>query len=62
MREKPCPGGQKIATDLGINEKTNAVICYVIAGVLLGIAGCVYISKIRDSHTGNGAVGVHPIS
>jgi ribose transport system permease protein len=38
-------GGQKIATDLGINEKTNAVICYVIAGVLLGIAGCVYISK-----------------
>ena len=37
--------GQKIATDLGVNEKKNAVICYVIAGVLLGIAGCVYISK-----------------
>lgn len=37
--------GQKIATDLGVNEKKNAVICYVIAGVLLGLAGCVYISK-----------------
>lgn len=37
--------GQKIAVDVGINEKKNAVICYVLAGALLGIAGCVYISK-----------------
>lgn len=37
--------GQKIAVDMGINEKKNAVICYAIAGALLGIAGCVYISK-----------------
>ena len=37
--------GQKIAVDMGINEKKNAVICYVIAGALLGIAGCIYISK-----------------
>lgn len=37
--------GQKIAVDMGINEKRNAVICYAIAGALLGIAGCVYISK-----------------
>lgn len=37
--------GQKIATDLGVNEKKNAVICYVVAGMLLGAAGCVYISK-----------------
>lgn len=42
---KALASGQKIATDVGINEKKNAVICYVIAGVLLGIAGCVYISK-----------------
>ncbi len=37
--------GQKISTDVGINEKKNAVICYIIAGVLLGLAACVYISK-----------------
>lgn len=37
--------GQKIAVDIGINEKRNAVLCYVIAGVLLGIAACMYLSK-----------------
>ena len=37
--------GQKIAVDIGVNEKKNAVICYVIAGVLLGIAACMYLSK-----------------
>lgn len=37
--------GQKIAVDVGVNEKRNALACYIIAGVLLGIAGCVYISK-----------------
>jgi ribose transport system permease protein len=42
---KALASGQKIATDVGINEKKNAVICYVISGILLGIAGCVYISK-----------------
>lgn len=42
---KSLASGQKISTDVGINEKSNAVICYVIAGLLLGIAGCVYISK-----------------
>ncbi len=37
--------GQKITTDVGVNEKKNAVICYVIAGVLLSLAMLVYISK-----------------
>ena len=37
--------GQKIAVDIGVNEKLNAVLCYVIAGVLLGIAACMYLSK-----------------
>jgi ribose transport system permease protein len=37
--------GQKIALDIGIKEKTNALGCYVIAGALLGIAGCIYLSK-----------------
>ena len=38
-------GGQKIAVDVGIREKKNAVYCYVIAGAMLGCAGCVYLSK-----------------
>lgn len=42
---KAIATGQKIATDVGIDEKRNAFTCYVIAGALLGIAGCVYISK-----------------
>lgn len=42
---KSLASGQKIATDVGVDEKKNAVICYLIAGALLGIAGCVYISK-----------------
>lgn len=37
--------GQKIATDVGVNEKKNALICYIVAGALLGLAGVVYISK-----------------
>lgn len=37
--------GQKIAVDIGINEKRNAVACYVIAGALLGIAACMYLSR-----------------
>ena len=42
---KSLSTGQKISVDVGINEKKNAVMCYVIAGVLLGIAGCMFISK-----------------
>ena len=38
-------GGQKIAVDVGIREKNNAVYCYVIAGMMMGLAGCVYLSK-----------------
>ena len=38
-------GGQKIAVDVGIREKNNAVYCYIIAGVMMGLAGCVYLSK-----------------
>lgn len=42
---KALAGGQKVTTDVGINEKKNAVACYMISGALLGVAGCVYISK-----------------
>lgn len=38
-------GGQKIAVDVGIREKNNAVYCYMIAGLMMGLAGCVYLSK-----------------
>lgn len=37
--------GQKNAVDVGINENRNAVTCYVIAGVLLALAGAVYVSQ-----------------
>jgi ribose transport system permease protein len=37
--------GQKVAVDVGINEKRNAVACYVIAGVLLGLAATIYLSR-----------------
>ncbi len=36
---------QAIAVNVGINEKKNAVICYVISGVLLGIAAILYVSQ-----------------
>jgi len=37
--------GQKISNDVGINEKRNVIICYILAGMLLGVAACVYVSK-----------------
>ena len=45
LHRSALASGQKIATDGGINEKANALICYIIAGALLGLAGVVYISK-----------------
>ncbi|MEG1755194.1 MAG: hypothetical protein RRZ24_04975 [Clostridia bacterium] len=42
---KALRGGQKIAVDIGINEKKNAVWCYAIAGALLALAAVVYLSK-----------------
>ena len=45
FRSRMLRSGQKIAVEIGINEKRNAVLCYVIAGVLLGIAACMYLSK-----------------
>lgn len=37
--------GQKNAVDVGINEKRNAVACYILAGVLMGAAGMIYLSQ-----------------
>jgi len=36
--------GQELAVSVGVNEKTNTVMCYVIAGVCLGAAGIINIS------------------
>ena len=37
--------GQKISIETGINEKINALICYVIAGGLMGLAATIYLSR-----------------
>ncbi|MDR1533333.1 MAG: hypothetical protein LBS62_14330 [Clostridiales bacterium] len=36
--------GQKIAVDTGLNEKSNALICYVICGALIAVVGFLRIS------------------
>lgn len=44
--------GQSIAVDMGINEKTNAVICYIISGGLMGVVGAInlaYTGTVRMS-------------
>lgn len=36
--------GQEVAVNTGINEKSNALVCYAIAGALLGVAGILNMS------------------
>jgi len=42
---KSLQSGQKNAVEVGVNEKRNAVACYVLAGALMGCAGAVFISQ-----------------
>ena len=37
--------GQKNAVEVGVNENTNAVICYIIAGAMLACAGVLFLCK-----------------
>jgi ribose transport system permease protein len=37
--------GQHISVNTGINEKSNAVLCYVVCGALCGIAGALTLSR-----------------
>ncbi len=37
--------GQKNAVEVGVNEKTNSVICYIIAGGLMACAGVLFLCK-----------------
>lgn len=46
---KALLSGQKVAVNTGINEKKNALICYTIAGMLMGAQGFV-------AATNNGAI------
>jgi len=36
--------GQAIAVNIGVNEKKNTVICYLIAGALMAVAGVISLS------------------
>lgn len=38
--------GQKLAVDVGINEKVNAIICYAIGGFTMAAAGVVNLSVL----------------
>lgn len=37
--------GQKNAVEVGVNEKTNSLICYVIAGAMMACAGVLFLCK-----------------
>ena len=36
--------GQLLAVNNGVNEKKNVIGCYVLSGVLIGIAGAIYVA------------------
>ncbi|HHV13740.1 MAG TPA: sugar ABC transporter permease [Clostridiales bacterium] len=57
---KTLLSGQKVAVNIGIKEKTNAILCYIISGGLMGVVGF-----ITATNTGNiqialnfGSIGV----
>ena len=37
--------GQKNAVEVGVNEKTNSVVCYIIAGAMMACAGVLFLCK-----------------
>ena len=41
-------GGQAIAVSIGINEKLNTVICYLLAGALMAVAGVISLSILGN--------------
>lgn len=41
-------GGQAIAVSIGINEKHNTVICYLLAGALMAAAGVISLSILGN--------------
>lgn len=52
---------QLIATNIGVNEKRNTILCYVLCGVFLGVASCINVSMkgtIEASSTFNNNMGM----
>lgn len=41
-------GGQAIAVNIGVNEKLNTVICYLLAGMLMAAAGVISLSILGN--------------
>ncbi|MBO5976599.1 MAG: hypothetical protein J6P94_05440, partial [Oscillospiraceae bacterium] len=37
--------GQKNAVEVGVNEKSNSVVCYIIAGAMMACAGVLFLCK-----------------
>lgn len=37
--------GQKNAVEVGVNEKTNSLVCYIIAGAMMACAGVLFLCK-----------------
>lgn len=50
--------GQHISVNTGINEKSNAVLCYVACGALCGIAGALTLSRTGSA---SAALGLNTI-
>ena len=46
--------GQRVAVNTGIREVPNALICYVVAGALMGIVG--FLNAARSSNINGGAL------
>jgi len=53
--------GQGIAVSLGVDESTNAFICFLICGICAGVAGCLYLSisgAMKSSPLYNNSMGM----
>jgi ribose transport system permease protein len=53
--------GQAIANSIGVNEKRNVLVCYIICGIFIGAAGAVNLSvtgTVEASSTFNNSMGM----
>ena len=51
---KALQSGQKVAVNTGIREVPNALLCYVIAGALMGLVG--FLNAARSSNINGGSL------
>ena len=52
--------GQKVAVNTGIKEVSNAVLCYMICGALMGIVG--FLNAARNTNINGGQLGFGSIA